>query len=338
MLKPRAFAIFPAVSGLQLLREPRMLPIVLGETFALNARSAFVHCLNFMARRICALCGRAVKPRRVCSYAVAMSPPSCLVRLPNTPNYRACVTDSASCLPNFPNFRVLARITAVFFVSSRDTLDLPYPCPCSKVMTVSRLAERLKELLNTRGLTQAEVVRRSEDIGKYVSKGTVSTYLSNPPQRPKRQVIEALAEILDVPVSDLEEAATFTGREPFAPDPSSDRLTTPQRAAVNEIIRQLAEANTRAGDGDGNATPMNQAGASPAPEDDGLGSFGGRARGDLDHESKNDGDGDNVHELFTPPPPASETAAWETENRGRKTRQQQDDDAEGSQDPEDDEE
>lgn len=99
-----------------------------------------------------------------------------------------------------------------------------------------------------------------------VSKGTVSTYFSNPPQRPRRQVLEAFAKVFDVPVSDLEEAATFTGREPFAPDPSSDRLTAPQRTAVNEIIRQLAEANEKAGDGDVEATPITQAGGKPAPK------------------------------------------------------------------------
>lgn len=153
--------------------------------------------------------------------------------------------------------------------------------------------------------------------------------------------LAALAFVLRLPLDEVRRLAGLpSDLGEFEPDESANLLTRPQRAAVNEIIRQFAEANTRAGDGsERSATPMNQAGGKPAiSEDDGLGSFGGRARGDLDHESVNDGAGDNVHELFTPPPPASETAAWETENRGRKTRKQQDDDAEASQDPEDDEE
>lgn len=182
-------------------------------------------------------------------------------------------------------------------------------------MTVSRLAERLKELLNARGLTQAEVVRRSEGIDKYVSKGTVSTYLSNPPLKPKRQVIEAFAEILDVPVSDLEEAATFTGREPFVPDPSADRLTPPQRAVLNELIRVMTDANEKGGEGNaGDPAPMNPAGGSPAP-DDGIGAFGHRDRGDLDHENINDGAGDNVHQLHP------DLAAYDTGTETEKERQ-----------------
>ena len=175
-------------------------------------------------------------------------------------------------------------------------------------MTVSRLAERLKELLNARGLTQAEVVRRSEGIDKYVSKGTVSTYLSNPPLKPKRQVIEAFAEILDVPVSDLEEAATFTGREPFVPDPSADRLTPPQRTVLNELIRVMTDANEKGGEGNaGDPAPMNPAGGSPAPN--------------------------NVTpfpetQVFTDPPAESEAAAKRGKNAGRSIRREQDEDAE----------
>ena len=96
-----------------------------------------------------------------------------------------------------------------------------------------------------------------------------------------------------------------------------------------------SEAEEKAGE-DNASTPLTQAGVSPA--DDGLGAFGHRDRGDLDHEAVNDGAGENVHELFTPPPPAEKTVAWETGNRGRKLRQQQDEDAEGSQVSEDGEE
>ncbi|MDN5585875.1 MAG: helix-turn-helix transcriptional regulator [Brevibacterium sp.] len=104
---------------------------------------------------------------------------------------------------------------------------------------------------------------------------------------------------------------------------------------MSELSRRLRE---KAGDGDAEATPTSRAGVSPAAGgDDGLGAFGGRARGDLDNEDINDGTGDNVHELFTPPPPIG-IPALDTENRGKKTRKQQDEDAEGTQDPGDDDE
>ena len=59
-------------------------------------------------------------------------------------------------------------------------------------------------------------------------------------------------------------------------------------------------------DGDGKATPLTDAGGTPVTgADDGLGAFGGRARGDLDHESINDGAGDNVRRLRGPSAEAS---------------------------------
>lgn len=176
----------------------------------------------------------------------------------------------------------------------------------------------------------------SKESGVHTS--TISSFLSGRKSRPAN--VQKMADALEVSTTDL---YSMVGRElsPWSPPSGTEKLNTRQRQALNELILAFIEEEPaeRAGDGSGNATPMNQAGGKPAiSDDDGLGSFGGRARGDLDHESVNDGAGDNVHELFSPPPPASETAAWETENRGRKTRKQQDDDAEAPQDPGDDEE
>lgn len=225
----------------------------------------------------------------------------------------------------------------MFFVSSGNTLDLCLPCPCWKVIAVSRLSEALWKA-NLEHLGVRDISRRAKELGVTLSPSNISNYLrGNHPERPPAKTLAAFAKVFDVPVSDLEDAAAYTGREPFTPDPSSDRLTAPQRAAVNEIIRLLADGNT--GAGESNGSPMNDAGGKPA--DDGLGAFGHRDRGD--HESVNDGTGDNVRHLretpyYTPPPPAEKTVAWETGNRGRKLRQQQDEDAEGSQDENGDEE
>lgn len=74
------------------------------------------------------------------------------------------------------------------------------------------------------------------------------------PDPPSPRALKALAAAFGVPVSELEEAAAYTGREPFNPDPTSDQLTQPQRNAVNEIIRLLAAGNQGA-DHD-NVTPL----------------------------------------------------------------------------------
>ncbi|WCE41080.1 hypothetical protein PGC08_05175 [Brevibacterium sp. BDJS002] len=105
-------------------------------------------------------------------------------------------------------------------------------------------------------------------------------------------------------------------------------------SVVVGAVRVMARQK-KAGDGDAEATPTSRAGVSPATgEDDELGAFGGRARGDLDHEDLNDGNGDNVYSLV-PPPPASDTAAYRAPNRGKTQKDKQDEDAEGSQDPDD---
>ena len=196
----------------------------------------------------------------------------------------------------------------MWFVSGRDTLDLCPPCPWPKVVIVSRLSDRLRELSESRGMTQAQIADRASELGFSLGKGAISRYFNGKHgENPSNGTLTAFARVLDVPVSDLKDAAAFTGREPFTPDPSSDRLTAPRRAAVNEVIRQLAEANTRAGEEHEPSSPsMNRAGGKPAiSEDDGLGAFGGRARGDLDHESINDGAGDNVRRLRGPSAEAS---------------------------------
>lgn len=77
--------------------------------------------------------------------------------------------------------------------------------------------------------------------------------------------LAALAFVLRLPLDEVRRLAGLpSDLGEFEPDESANLLTRPQRAAVNEIIRQFAEANTRAGDGSGNATPMNQAGGKPA--------------------------------------------------------------------------
>lgn len=126
---------------------------------------------------------------------------------------------------------------------------------------------------------------------------------------PKRETVDALAYLAGVP---KETAYRVAGLPlPMAPiadqlPPDVDILDADQRRALIEMARVLVKQNRRIHElekaGEGNAdspTPMNQAGGKPATgKNDGLGAFGHRGRGDLDHESKNDGDGQNVHQLW----------------------------------------
>lgn len=140
---------------------------------------------------------------------------------------------------------------------------------------------------------------------------------------PKRETVDALAYLAGVTKEKAYAAAGLPlPLSPFAEQlpPDVDTLDADQRRVLIEMARVLVKQNRqihdleRAGDGDGNATPNRQAGVSPATSDS---------------------TGDNVHELFTPPPPADETAAYHAPNRGRQAKEEQDRDAEQSQDPDD---
>lgn len=165
---------------------------------------------------------------------------------------------------------------------------------------------------------------------------------------PKRETVDALAVLASVPKETAYRVAGLPlPQAPFAEQlpPDVDTLDADQRRVLIDMARVLVKQNRqihdleRAGDGsEHSATPMNQAGGKPATgEDDGLGAFEHRDRGDLDHEDLNDGNGDNVYSLV-PPPSASDTAAYRAPNRGKKQKDKQDEDAEGSQETEDDDE
>lgn len=125
-------------------------------------------------------------------------------------------------------------------------------------MDVSRLSDLLTELKSRRQLTNPQIVESAKRKGMKLSGGNVSNYLNGKhPENPPLATLEAFAKVFGVPVSELEEAAAYTGREPFKPDPTSDRLTQPQRNAVNEIIRLLAAGNQGAAhDADDTVTPL----------------------------------------------------------------------------------
>lgn len=135
------------------------------------------------------------------------------------------------------------------------------------MVNVSRLSDELRKA-NTKNLGVRDISRRAKELGETLSPSNISNYMrGNHPERPPEKTLVAFAKVFDVPVSDLEEAATFTGREPFTPDPSADRLTPPQRAVLNELIRVMTDENEKAGEGDyGKATSNRQAAGSAATD------------------------------------------------------------------------
>lgn len=193
--------------------------------------------------------------------------------------------------------------------------------------------------LNVQDWSTREIERRSEKAGLKVSNGAVGKYLNGThPSEPSDRVLRAFAAVFGTDVNKIRKAA---GQAPtadrFELPPEADTLNPDERRAITELVRVMARQK-KAGDGSGNATPMNDAGGTPATEEAQLASElvadKRRQREDVNAA------GDNVHPFpetpyFTSPPPAEKTAALETENRGRKLRDEQDEVEDESQDPED---
>ncbi|AZL13825.1 hypothetical protein CXR25_14085 [Brevibacterium aurantiacum] len=194
--------------------------------------------------------------------------------------------------------------------------------------------------LNRREFSSRQIATEAEKRGHKLNFATASRYLrGDHPAKPSAPVLAAFAAVFGTDVNKIREAAgQAVAHDRFELPAEADTLDPDERRAITELVRVMARQK-KAGEGNaGSPTPMNDAGGKPATgEDDGLGAFGHRDRGNLDHEDLNDGNGDNVYSLV-PPPPAKDTAAYRAPNRGKKQKDKQDEDAEGSQDPGDDDE
>lgn len=152
--------------------------------------------------------------------------------------------------------------------------------------------------------------------------GVSAPAISRLMHREGRQEDDTIVRVATTLGLDLDKAYGLAGvaapeAKPYTPPAEAHRLNERQRKAIDELIRATVAdlQEQEAGDGsDRSATPMNQAGGNPAP-DDGIGAFGHRDRGDLDHENINDGAGDNVHQLHP------DLAAYDTGTETEKERQ-----------------
>ncbi|WP_155807478.1 hypothetical protein [Brevibacterium sp. VCM10] len=146
-----------------------------------------------------------------------------------------------------------------------------------------------------------------ERAQKHGLKGLTKSNIGNLKMRAPLQISTAalknLAILIQVPERVVVEAAIRSTNLEYP-----ERNTTGAAEAIENdveisardkrILLAAITAMKEAGDGDEKATPHTDAGGTPVTgADDGLGAFGGRARGDLDHESINDGAGDNIRHL-----------------------------------------
>ena len=111
---------------------------------------------------------------------------------------------------------------------------------------MSQLSDLLNNRLHELKIKQSELGRLAKKRGETLSAGTVSNYLNGSHGKPSRATLRAFSVVLSIPIEELEDAASFTGFEPFEPHRDADLLTATQRDAVNQIIRLLAEGNKNA--------------------------------------------------------------------------------------------
>lgn len=151
----------------------------------------------------------------------------------------------------------------------------------------NRALERRAEELGLSGFTKTNIGKMKNEPPRHISTATLKN-LAILIQVPERVVVEAAIRSTNL---EYPERNTTGAAEAIENDVE---ISTRDKRILLAAITAMKEA----GDGDGKATPHTDAGGTPVTAaDDGLGAFGGRARGDLDHESVNDGAGDNIRHL-----------------------------------------
>lgn len=167
--------------------------------------------------------------------------------------------------------------------------------------------------------------RRAEELGlPGFTKTNIGKMKNEPPRHISTATLKSLAILIQVPERVVVEAAIRSTNLEYPERNTSGAAEAIENdveisARDKRILLATITAMKEAGDGDGKATPHSDAGGTPATGvDDGLGAFGGRARGDLDHESTNDGGRDNVRHLAERRPLSDErlTELEELQRRG----------------------
>lgn len=219
---------------------------------------------------------------------------------------------------------------------------MPRPSPEGEAMT--QLSDLLNEL-NRNEWSTRKIEDEAAKLGHSLNFTTASRYLAGDhPAKPTAKVLAAFAAVFNVNVNVLREAA---GQGPvsdrFELPPEADMLDPDERRAVVNLVRVMARKKGQDNDHQAEQEPGQEARrtqhSSQSSSEDGSTPqrSGAPIRDDLEQQRKKRqvaddpaafGDqarrGDLDQGKLQPPPPAEKSAAWRTENRGKKIRQDQD--------------
>jgi transcriptional regulator with XRE-family HTH domain len=112
---------------------------------------------------------------------------------------------------------------------------------------MSALSELLSSA-NEKRLSARAVARLAQAAGHTLNHDTAARYLRGDHGKPDESTLVALAEVFDVPLSALRDAAGLPSEltEPYQPPVEASRLTRRQRLAVDEIIRAMLDTGRKA--------------------------------------------------------------------------------------------
>jgi hypothetical protein len=96
---------------------------------------------------------------------------------------------------------------------------------------------------NTGRHSGREIARLARDRGYTLNHDTAARYLRGDHGRPEESTLVAFADVLDIPMSLLREAANLPTEltTSYVPPAEASRLTRRQRRAVDEVIRSMLE-------------------------------------------------------------------------------------------------
>lgn len=138
---------------------------------------------------------------------------------------------------------------------------------------MSALSHLLSEHNDGR-LSARAIARDARQRGYTLNHDTAARYLRGDHGKPDEATLVALAEVLDIPLAKLREAAGLPSEstEPYVPPAESSRLSRRQRLAVDEIIRAMLDTRQAGGAdhvehlADRRATPRRRAARRGDPE------------------------------------------------------------------------
>ena len=109
----------------------------------------------------------------------------------------------------------------------------------------------LSELLvasNASRFSARALARRAQERGHTLNHDTAARYLRGDHGVPDEATLTAFADVLDIPLRRLRQAAQLPSEAtaPYVPPSEASRLTRRQRRAVDEIIRAMLEPGTAA--------------------------------------------------------------------------------------------